>query len=445
MKKIIMLLAMLTFATKIEAKNVYSDYEFVGYNLEAKENDELHKYERVLMNRFYKLEMDDFAYLEKDDEGKYSHVDKNDFKKEVRYSKKYSGNRSEEAITFIKEPERYLIDKIQLNDIKRYSYFHPKEIEVFYKEKKLAIEVKNYQGLTDGNYDTQVTINEDSLEIVLPNRNDSHFLEVKIYYTSGADIKFNYTMLNTFDNQTLIYNNVSLLGNNTEVTLKLALEEEYDKMTNELSITNSQIANFYRHEVTLYKYYNQKKIYHATLEDKTLNGYTYDIDESYYAYKVYERKIIGTINDEKEPPKDQEEKPILPDQEKPSDKSDHEDTSPTLPTNKEPKPNQNTKPTSQKNISKYKNPSHNSNVISTDTKKYVANNEIEKEEEKTATDTKKEDKKETNYLSKVDTDLNKSNSCNDKIDLFEMICIILLVIVIILLILNMASVKSDEE
>lgn len=456
MKKLLLLLSLFSIAVKVDAKNIYSDYEFIGYSQEEKQDDELHKYERVLMNRFYKLEMTDFEYLEKDTEGKYDYVDKNDFITETRYSKTPLGGQGLVGITLIKEPERRLLDVVELRNMNRYNYFHPKEIEVFYKGNKLEIEVEGYPELSDGDYANSINIKDSELKIHLPNRNDTHFLEVKIYYNAGADIKFDYALRDTGDTQIPIYNNVTLWGQNTIASIRLALPDEYDEFIEKFSLKDTGIIDFYKYDAKLYKYYNQKRQYYASLEDKNLNGYFYDPAESYYVYKVYERKLLETIPDEPEIPDTPEipstpenpEKPIEP----PKNPNDKDDT--TKPMNpipdkpKNPSTNQttpNTSTTTNKNTSSIKKPSNNSiqNTLITDTKKYETSKELTDEEKDTKTNNKTDDKNENTAL--LSTNKTATNSCDNKINIFELICIILIVIDIIIEILHITCVNNDKE
>lgn len=442
MKKILLLLSLFSIAVNIDAKNIYSDYEFIGYSQEEKQDDELHKYERVLMNRFYKLETTDFEYLEKDTEGKYDYVDKNDFIIETRYSKKPLGSQGLVGITLIKEPERRLLDVIELRNMNRYNYFHPKEIEVFYKGNKLEIEVEGYPELSDGDYANSINIKDSELKIHLPNRNDTHFLEVKIYYNAGADIKFDYALKDTGDTQIPIYNDVTLWGQNTIASIRLALLDEYDEFIEKFSLKDTGIIDFYRYDAKLYKYYNQKRQYYASLEDKNLNGYFYDPAESYYVYKVYERKLLETIPDEPEIPDTPEipEKPIDPSQ-NPNDKDDTiKPTNPITDKPKNPFTNQTTP-----NTSAIKKPSNNStqNTLITDTKKYETSKELVDDEKDTNIDHQTVSPKEDTVL--LSTNKPATNSCDNKINIFELICIILIVIDIIIGILHMASVNSYKE
>ncbi len=267
----------------------YTDYTFEGYTYEERENTDTYKYEKIKLNKFYKLIETDSAYLEKDKDGIYDACDSTDTKNETVYTRSLPENVKGSAFILSKYDGNPFITKILLNSIEHYSNQKLQEIDVYNGDTKVDISIPNYDFLTDGLKEAH-NLKSKEIEIVLPYPIRLNDLKTTIYYDepfylthgvfdeSGNSITRNYSSLNTMTDNTTFY------------SLNL---DEYENFIEKYSFPNGKTNYYYTYDKILYRYYNVERLYHDTLELDYLDGYVYDEEESIVAYKIYKRELIA--------------------------------------------------------------------------------------------------------------------------------------------------------
>lgn len=290
MKMLLILFCVFT-SISVEAKTIYSEYEFTEYSYEKRENDELTKYEPIKLNKFYRNVETESEYLEEDVEQKYEYKRETDYKIETVRSNDLLKDSISEREIVIKSKDNYLSRKLFLQNFKDYGGLEIKEIKVMEGKKNIIEKVIGYPELSDEDINTGVKINKNSLEITLSTGCYVDSIELEIYYKSDKDIVFEYFPKNS-SGLLPVKENLILEKNFDKVTIRTLKKDKFESFMNDNSLDLKDISYHYKTQKKLYKFYNRKREYYATLETTFLNGYTYDPLESIDAYKVYKRKIL---------------------------------------------------------------------------------------------------------------------------------------------------------
>lgn len=293
MKKILFMLIFL-ITINVQAKEQYSDYEFIDYVEEAQENDELNKYEPVLLNNFYKLEESDSDYLETDWDAEYEFIDKDDYKTEKFFSQlNLSYNRVGKVTAAPKY--NYLFNTIKITNIQNYQSVDIREIEVYQDDRLINTEIDAFPELKDGDKSTKVNLTNNSISIrLLPYNFYVTSIRIVIYYGNNIPLEFGLSMppqsgMYEFKNHFIPDNK----ARSTVIDFK-----QTDNFNTLLSSNNlkpestNDIVYYTEYEKRLFKHYNLEKKYYIMSELSSLEGFEYDQDESVKMYKHYKREKI---------------------------------------------------------------------------------------------------------------------------------------------------------
>lgn len=290
MKKLILLL-LIVIATNVNAKEIYTDYEFKEYTPIQQKNDELNKYEPVLINKFYKLEETDYEYLEEDFDGEYEYKDENDFKYETITSNIKSPIFNNENLITIGANYNYMTNPVIFKNIKDFNKIDIKEIEIYTDNRLLATEVTGATGVNDKNFDTPINLTSDTLSIKTKYIN--YWIEnIKIVIHYGNQIPINFTLnLKPTSGLYTLEKSITLDNTLNKVTINFLQNEKFNDFIKSKNLdVKDNMANYYSYQKKLYKYYNMKKVYYMESELDKIEGYTFDKDESIKMYKHYQRE-----------------------------------------------------------------------------------------------------------------------------------------------------------
>lgn len=298
MKKIILLL-LLIISSNVYAKNIYTDYEFLGYVDEKRENDEFYKYEEVLMNNFYKLVLANEEYLEKSENNKQQYIDENDYKEEWNLSKdRISGKENIGAIT-LKGEDNYITVSFMISNISKKAALSIKNLEIYNLNKKILFDadlVKDDNG-------------KDAIKVTLNNYTYVDNLRFVIEYDNDNPIEFDLTIINE-SGLTRIIRHIKLDNTVEKVTLNTLRYDKYTNFLSEHDLVGNDMITYYYHNKKMYRHYDLIKDYYIMSELTELEGYIYDENESILKYKVFKREktdIDDDSDNEKEENKSDEE------------------------------------------------------------------------------------------------------------------------------------------
>lgn len=277
-------------AANVEAKVIYTDYTFEGYTYEEKENTDIYKYEKTKLNKFYKKIETDSTYLESDPEGLYDAKDEDDTKIEYVYMPHMDDPRAEDGYVILRSTDNSMISKVQLRGITEYRDVHLKEIEVYDGDRQVEVDSPGNEFLFDKDLTAQA-LKTSTIDIVLSEPVLANDIKFKIYYENGESFYLTYAYFDETDNQTFssYFPTSSNVDNISVRTVDVTTFEQYVEKLDYNPGKKIFGCGFNR---TLYRYYNIEKEYYKTSEDKFIEGYTYDEEESIIAYKTYKREKL---------------------------------------------------------------------------------------------------------------------------------------------------------
>lgn len=289
MKKIILMLTTVLFCIDVYAQTNYTDYEFVGYTQEEKENDEFYKYEQTKLNRFYKLVETDVNYVREGDGYPQEFIDKSVFKmvEFLSTNKNLPYDKTRELT--IKIRENYATHKVLIENLKD-----------FRKVQKIEIRSDDtlIQTLEKGiDTDFEIEFGETTLEQI----------DVLIYYETATNIEFDLTFVNDTGTD-MLSRKIVLESRYVKFSVDALTESNFKKFIEKNSLMGIEESFYHRYKAKAYKVYNLQREYVIDAEESFLEGYTFDEDESYTAYRILKREKIP----EKEEPPVEEEKPNTP-------------------------------------------------------------------------------------------------------------------------------------
>jgi len=308
MKKIILILALMTWYN-VQAKTLYTDYEFQGYTEEKLEDDELTKYEEVTINRFYELVEREITYNPMTEPGIYDYVDLNDFIISGGYTKKPVENILNLNVLSTKYSNNYKFRTIRISGITNYEE-NIKKLEFY----------ENFDFLK-----TTITQDEETQDLIITFEKEVQIEDVNIYveYQTEEDVSISITPENITDESS---DTMEVMLNKKETTLVMNFVDSstYEGLIEylELDSTTINIPRYY-YVIIDYKHYNLEKVYYKDSELETIDGYMYDPEESYIKYKKYTREIISKDDPEDKPEDKPEEKPKDNPDDKPIEKPEN--------------------------------------------------------------------------------------------------------------------------
>ncbi len=445
MKKIILMLLLL-ISVDVNAEKKYTDYEFKEYIEEKLEDDELHKYEEVKINKFYSTTETDVTYLNTPSKDNYQYIDTNDYYIEEKYTSFFPLiSYSEGRISM--EVVSYPTDELVFMDVQNFNE-NIRNVEIFYDDRKL-------DAVTTFNQ-TSHTVNFELLYL-----HHLSNLKIAITHNNKEDYKFLITLINSYGGER-ITKEVTLKGNVTRTIINFKSAEEMHKLADENNLQYSNTMNYYVEEKRFYKHYNLQKNYYIDSEEEAIEGYTYNPNESYTMYKVYERQIIESDdkgdsedsnsnnnenNEINTPEKGPEKEPEKVD--KPKEENTNSEIGNNI--NKNPQytsmSNSLTSNANQKNPPKdYTKPSQENHYVATVTEKEQnAINTVDKQEdEKNTTEATVDTSKDSESKKVLGTTQEYDDEEDGSYKILIVIGIILIIISIILSIIHIISVKYDN-
>lgn len=272
MKKITFLLIIsLIFLVNTNAKEKYTEYKFVGYESEKKENTDLEKYEPVKMNKFYKEVVTNSIYEDEYFTSEdYPYINRDDYIIEKSLTLNESDvMHSLNRINFGFEVDSVAFENISNEDINN--------VKIKYNGEELS-----------------------NLEIVKKN---SYTIFKFGKVLNSKDISIELTGINTivrlqFNNNYI--NQISInRGNASKVIISYKEDAEYRDMLLKLGLNYNDhklYVNYYETFKKLYLFYNMEKEYYMDSEETKIDGYTFNEEESYIMYKKYVREIIKDLS-----------------------------------------------------------------------------------------------------------------------------------------------------
>ncbi len=265
----------------VRAETAYTDYEFIGYTQEQKENDEFYKYEQTKLNRFYKLVETNVQYVRETDPYNQKYIDMSDCKLGdlLSTNKNLPYDNKTRTVTF-KVNKDYLIHKIEIKNISNLSNI--KKIDIYSNK----ISIKSFEPKEDN----LSTITLEFQEVTLEN------IEVIFYYSSTTNINLNISIIDNEDNK-ILNKDLTLESRNDKFSLNALCNDNYEKFLTINSLWGQEESYYYRYKVKKYRVYDLKKEYYIDSENTYFDGYTYDEEESYKAYKIYKREELSVKDD----------------------------------------------------------------------------------------------------------------------------------------------------
>lgn len=313
-------------STNVYAKEVYSEYEFIGYTPEAKENDELYKYEKTKMNRFYKLERINEEYLEKDGTHAQEFLDEQDIKWEDNYVQQVGYYDKPEGKITIDSLNDYTISQIKIYNLKDYA-----------KVNKIEI-------VQNGALFKTIEKENISREFTLSLNDGFHIrdLEIVIYYETTGLIEFR-LLIEDDGGTPKIEKEIRLQTVMNKCTINTLETTDFNAFVKKTKFTvYNNMVYYYNLRKPKYKFYDIEKVYYKDSEEREIEGYLFDEEESYEMYKIYKREKIEIEEPPSEHPKEEVEYPEEnKPEEKPEDKPEEQPENPKdedKPTDKEEEP-----------------------------------------------------------------------------------------------------------
>ena len=262
MKRIIItfIVGLLIF-TSANAKE-YTDYRYVGYEWQKKNDTEFCKYKETTINRFYKFVRVDEEYLEKGKSNKI--IDETDFiEKDVWEVQNINANESK-YVTNVHS--KLTIDEIDI-ETNDYDY----DINIYYKN--TLIKKGDARNIT---LDKEYDISDITIELTTIKKITEIPINIVLKKSNKVLLKEEYIFYNTMNNK-----------------IVFAEEDNYKKILESMNFdTTSSKSLFFKNKKFFYKYYNLEKKYFKDLEKDELEGYEFDPNESYTIYKKYVRDEI---------------------------------------------------------------------------------------------------------------------------------------------------------
>lgn len=242
MKKFLILF-ILILSINTHAQDNYTDYEYLGYTFEQKENDELYKYEQITLNRFYKTYETDIEYIERGTKP-LKKIDENDYKLEQIISENKPETYSYNQHITIKGQDNYICNKLIIKLLQSYENLKIYEIEIFNKDQKMTTTSNDVKEMIDGNLETYQEITTDSFTINFSSLAYVDNLTVKIYFDNEEPITLNYTVHNT-SGMLKISKDITL-DNKAEINIINSLKyDKYDPFIELNKFTYEDIKYYY--------------------------------------------------------------------------------------------------------------------------------------------------------------------------------------------------------
>jgi len=317
----IFILFILTLSINVYAESIYTDYEYIGYTFEKKDNDELYKYESIVLNRYYKEIETGIEYLEKSDTTNKK-IDEKDYKiEEVQSETKPIKYKYNQHIT-IKGEDNYICNKLIIKLLSEYENLKIYEIEVFNQGEKMSVSSSDVPEMIDQDINTFPKLLTDTFTINFKSLAYVDNLTIKIYFENDSPLSLNYYIHNTSGLLPIIKD--LTLDNKADSIIINTLK--YDKFIPFIETNNFEyddIKYYYDYQKLYYKHYTPLKEYYVVSELSDINGYIYDKNESIAAFKIYRREKIDHILETDQ----NSEKDIIPDieLEKPSSSDDEKE------------------------------------------------------------------------------------------------------------------------
>lgn len=265
MKKIIFVaLISLLFLANTNAKEMYTDYKFVGYEKEKRDNTELEKYEPVKFNRFFKEIISEVYEEEGYESSDYPYMNEDNYKLVSTNSlDNGSIHHTVNRINF-----GFEVDSIAFENISDESL---SKIKILYENK----EVDNLEVIKKGIY----TIYKFD-RVINPN---SLTIKLNVGTTVRLSLNGNYIhqiKLDGYKEEVVTYEN----------------DENYKNILSGLNLNYDEhkfSVSYFENTKKLYQFYNISKEYYKDSTEEFIDGYTYLEEESYIMYKKYVREKIS--------------------------------------------------------------------------------------------------------------------------------------------------------
>lgn len=268
--------------TNVNAETQYTDYKFIGYTQERKENDEFYKYEQTKLNRFYKFVETNVQYVRESDPYNQKYIDMSD----CRMGDLISTNKNlpydnKTRVLTVKTESNFPTNRIELKKISNTSSI--KKIEIYAKDTL----IKSYEPQEINLPDIEITILETNLEE----------LDIRFHYVSTANINLNVSIISDTDNKSLS-RDITLESRYNRFSINALYSENYDNYIKDNSLMGQNESYYFKYKVKKYRVYDLEKEYYIDSESTYFEDYVYDEEESYESYKIYKR---DKLPDKEEP------------------------------------------------------------------------------------------------------------------------------------------------
>jgi len=295
MKRILLLFLYIILFNKVYAREEYTEYIFDSYIKEIKEENELTKYEPVLINRFYELVETNITYKEQGTLLKDEHIDTKDYKEK----RNYQGYRQYRYTNFftnsIKIMEDYYVTEIILDNFDT-DTSSIREIEI--NNNKIDFKIEGYEFLTDKNKSYEQRINGETIIISLEKPILISELEITFFMASLNSEDFTFDIIiDDKINERVSFDMMYSESKNCIVNFKNLNELNEILVNNQIysktDINKLNIFSYVFYITNFYKHYFLEKNYVVESDLKELEGLIYDENESYMGYKVFKREKIA--------------------------------------------------------------------------------------------------------------------------------------------------------
>lgn len=325
----------------------YTDYEFVGYTEEKKENDEFYKYEQTKLNRFYKLTETNVGYVRIDDPYDQEHMDLNDWKwGDVISTNKNLPYENKTRVVTLRVDDNYLTHRVEIKNLKNFNRMD--KIEVWANDVLIKTLSKS-------------EIQTENFEITFP-ENTLQDITVTFHYTSEVDLEFDLSISSDTSYRPLT-KHLTLEHRYRRFSINALTYKDFDDFITKYSLMSGDETYYFKYNVKIYRVYDLEKIYFKDSEDTEMEGYEYDETESYIAYRIYKREKLPDTGESTTDP----EKPSPPSEDAPNTPpvgSNDSNVSNNPSKNEKPKTEPTTKkkkPTTTKKVSTIENENDNQN------------------------------------------------------------------------------------
>lgn len=283
--KITLLLLLLTICSPVLAQEIYTDYIFIGYTNENRENDDLYKYEPLILHNFYRYSEIGIRYLENSEPIDGDQVDIDDVREEETLSQiKPTEDTPYTTYVLIKGGDNYITKQIVLKNAKSLLETGAK-FRVYYGNK---LQTETAEIVTDS----------DDLIFALGRSCAVDGLRLEIDYDIEELLKITYNPVNISSNLT-IDQEITLYPKISSLSITSKIYYNYDKFLEENNLLGDVYITYYKYVKKLYKhFYYIKSDYTKSLEE-SIDGYQYDPEDDMTIYSIYKReRIIQNTDDQ---------------------------------------------------------------------------------------------------------------------------------------------------